>query len=302
MKRDIGNNVLKGVSRSFYITLRLLPSPMRPGASLGYLLARTSDTLADTATTSIEARLSCLDQLRRAIADRSDAPRWPVSMLNAIPDPRERQLLECTTAIFEWLGKIPEAEAALVREVLATITSGQSLDLERFATATREHPIALADGAALEDYAWRVAGCVGEFWTKLGFLTLGCRFSNASLDELLPLGRNFGKGLQLVNILRDLPADLEAGRCYLPVADVKNRVALLACHRHWLARAAEWLNDGKTYAAKLKSRRLRAATVLPALLADKTIELLDTASWEELKHGVKIPRKSVYQSLGRAFF
>src|SRR5216110_225400 len=29
-------------------------------------------------------------------------------------------------------------------------------------------------------------------------------------------GIRFGKGLQLVNILRDLPADLRHGRCYLP--------------------------------------------------------------------------------------
>ena len=34
---------------------------------------------------------------------------------------------------------------------------------------------------------------------------------------MLADGIRFGKGLQLVNILRDLPADLKKGRCYLPV-------------------------------------------------------------------------------------
>ena len=60
-----------------------------------------------------------------------------------------------------------------------------------------------------------MAGCVGEFWTKI------CRahlFPQARLDDaqLLADGIRFGKGLQLVNILRDLPADLHKGRCYLP--------------------------------------------------------------------------------------
>ena len=97
---------------------------------------------------------------------------------------------------------------ALVREVLATIASGQTLDLERFAGASRENPVVLDDDAALEDYAWRVAGCVGAFWTKLGFLTLGDRFSKSPEPELLAQGIAYGKGLQLVNILRDLAADL----------------------------------------------------------------------------------------------
>ena len=57
------------------------------------------------------------------------------------------------------------------------IVSGQTLDLQRFADASGENPVALQDDAALEDYAWRVAGCVGAFWTKLGFLKGVSQFS-----------------------------------------------------------------------------------------------------------------------------
>ena len=35
--------------------------------------------------------------------------------------------------------------------------------------------------------------------------------------QFLADGIRFGQGLQLVNILRDLPADLKNGRCYLPL-------------------------------------------------------------------------------------
>ncbi len=273
---------------------------MRGAASLGYLLARISDTLADTAAAPLDARLHCLDQFRRAVAGKSAAPRWPVSILNAIPDLRERHLLEGSGEIFTRLNRLPQAEADLVREVLEIIVSGQALDLQRFAQASCETPVALQDDEALEDYAWRVAGCVGAFWTKLGFLTLGERFSESPEPELLERGIAYGKGLQLVNILRDLAADLATGRCYLPVAAPRDPQELRDCHAKWLTRADGWLAEGVVYAKTLRSRRLRAATVLPALIAHKTLEPLRGASWEVLQSRNKVPRKVVYQCLLRA--
>lgn len=302
MTDELGKKVLKGVSRSFYLSLRLLPKPMRRAASLGYLLARTSDTLADTVAAPLEMRMSCMDHFRRAIAEKTDAPRWPVTLLNAIPDPRERHLLECVGEIFHLLGNLNEAEADLVREVLATIISGQKLDLERFANASKDHPVALKDESELDDYAWRVAGCVGAFWTKLGFLTMGDKFSNAPPDELLERGISYGKGLQLVNILRDLTQDLRDGRCYLPVGDPHNHRELLGVHAHWLAKAELWVREGEDYSKSLYLRRLRAASVLPALIAKKTLPSLRGVTWEVLQQRIKIPRREIYHSVFQAFF
>ena len=294
--------ILKGVSRSFFLSLRLLPGPMRGTASLGYLLARSSDTLADAAAVPVAQRLDALESLAAAVATPTPPPRWPETLLNAIPDPRERILLDRVPALLTWLCSLPPGEATLVRAVVAIIISGQRLDLQRFATATRQQPIALPDDAALEDYAWRVAGCVGEFWTRLGFLTLGSRFSASDPAELLEKGRAYGKGLQLVNILRDLPADLDAGRCYLPVADPADRNALLVSHARWIERAAPWIEQGRSYGRSLPLRRLRAATQLPALLAGETLARLRGATWQTLQARVKVPRRRVYALLLRAFF
>jgi farnesyl-diphosphate farnesyltransferase len=299
---ELGKEVLKGVSRSFYLTLRLLPAPMRGAASVGYLLARTSDTLADTAAAPLDARLQCLDQFKRAVAGQSELPRWPVAIRNAIGDPRERKLLEASADVFAWLNALPESEAVLVREVVEIIVSGQTLDLERFANASRESPVALESDGMLEDYAWRVAGCVGAFWTKLGFLSLGDRFSKAPESILIEKGIAYGKGLQLVNILRDIVPDLATGRCYLPVADTHDTHLLLACHARWCGRATEWVGEGEAYAKLLCSRRLRAATVLPALIARKTLDPLSNATWETLTSRVKVPRSAVYRALVKAFF
>ena len=171
---------------------------MRGAASLGYLLARTSDTLADTPAASIPARLAALESFATAVSSMTAPGLWPDELLGQVSDPAERELLDHTEHLFTLLRAMPTGESALIREVVAIIISGQQLDLERFATATAEQPIALPDTAALDDYAWRVAGCVGEFWTQLGFLTLGARFSRLDPSSLLELGRNYGKGLQLI--------------------------------------------------------------------------------------------------------
>lgn len=293
--------MLRGVSRSFYLTLRMLPRRMREAASLGYLLARTSDTLADTAAAPLESRQLGLERFARCLAGGGEAPDWPPPVVDAVMDARERLLLERSADLFGWLGRLPAGEAALVREVVAIITGGQKLDLERFAGADGAHRVALADDAALEDYAWRVAGCVGAFWTKLGFLTMEGRFSNAPVSGLVEQGIRYGKGLQLVNILRDLPRDLANGRCYLPVADPHDAACLLEEHGRWLERATEWIGAGFSYAECLRSRRLRVATVLPAMIARETLERLRGADWQALEARVKVPRSCVYLALLRAF-
>ncbi len=52
------NDLLKATSRSFYLTLRVLPGAMRLQISLTYLLARTTDTIADTELVPLENGLT----------------------------------------------------------------------------------------------------------------------------------------------------------------------------------------------------------------------------------------------------
>lgn len=299
---ESGKELLKGVSRSFYLSLRLLPLPMRGAASLGYLLARTSDTLADSGGVSVEIRLECLAAFERSLMAGNEVPRWPGSMVQGVEDPRERRLLGETQAMISWLKALPTAEADLVRKVVGIIISGQQLDLERFHEASASNPIALNDAEELDDYTWRVAGCVGAFWTKLGYLTLGERFSTAPVQNLIELGISYGKGLQLVNILRDLPTDLNQGRCYLPSPGEFDRKVMLEAHGRWLERAIGRVGDGYLYAQQLHSRTLRAASVLPAMIARDTLEKMRGIAWEELSAGVKVSRASVYRSLLKAFW
>ncbi|MFC7338840.1 squalene/phytoene synthase family protein [Haloferula chungangensis] len=293
----LDHNLVREVSRSFSISLQLLPGPMRGPVSLAYLLARASDTIADTADVPADERMQWLDGFIAEIRGgevgwRRDIGRFSEKQSHA----GERRLMERLDECFAALDQLSAREQAIVREVIDIITGGQRLDVERFSKGAAILP----DAASLEDYCWRVAGCVGAFWTKIGFETLGERFSSADAADLETRGIAYGKGLQLVNILRDLPGDLKNGRCYLPVAAAQDHDALLKEASKWRKISREWLMEGKIYSKELKVRRLRAASVLPALLGEKTLDLLDTADWARLQDGVKITRACVRRSLLRA--
>ena len=273
---------------------------MRRAAALAYLLARTSDTLADSASAPPALRLECLDHFARAIAAAQPLPPWPAAVIDGTPDLTEKRLLTATAALLVEFVALPDAEARLIQEVCSIIISGQRLDLERFGNASAARPVALCDEAELDDYTWRVAGCVGAFWTKLGYHTLGSRFSSEAPERLEQHAIAYGKGLQLVNILRDLPADLAGGRCYLPLKNPADPALLSAGRLFWIHRAEQLIASGFAYSAALRQRRLRAASVLPAMIARDTLRLL-AATPDALQGCIKVPRRAVYQSLIRAF-
>ncbi len=299
----IDRHVLRSVSRSFYVSLRLLPKPMRPATGTGYLLARASDTLADTPGVPVDDRLELLDGFADELAGKGSG--WRHDRLKSFIDRQthdgERALLERLAECFDALGALDELQADAVRKTVGTIISGQRLDLIRFEEASAENPRVLKSEEELEDYCYRVAGCVGGFWTRIGLLTMGSRFSDSRPEDLDALGVRYGMGLQLVNILRDLPEDLAQGRCYLPVADPRDATALADTRRDWCKHAAVWLESGRRYGSRLKMQRLRAASVLPALIGEDTLHLL-SENFSPAMPKVKVPRKSVRKAMWRAWW
>jgi farnesyl-diphosphate farnesyltransferase len=313
------NNLLKATSRSFYLTLRVLPARVRPQIGLAYLLARTTDTIADTEILPVAQRLDALQKLRERILGQTSAPLNFGALAEKQNLSAEKLLLEKVEDGLSALQNFSEADQKLIRDVLTTITSGQELDLRRFGgSATGSPPnqkiISLETAAELDDYTYRVAGCVGEFWTKI------CRahlFPNAKLDEkqLINDGIRFGKGLQLVNILRDLPADLKNSRCYLPTqrldeakllpetllspVNEKNFLPLFRAH---LDKAEAHLAAGWRYTNTLPygQFRVRLACAWPILIGVKTIEKLRGANVMELQQRVKVSRGEVHGILFRS--
>lgn len=277
---------------------------MRPAMAAGYLLARASDSLADTAGVSVDDRLELLDGFADELGGKGRG--WRGALLERFIASQthagEKVLLQRLDDCFAMLAALDPLQADAVRATVAIIISGQRLDLLRFDGATAAVPRALRNEDELEDYCYRVAGCVGAFWTRIGLLTLGSRFSDAPPDELEALGVRYGMGLQLLNILRDVPEDLAQGRCYLPVERPGEAAVVAAARRDWLEQAGVWLESGRRYAARLKPRRLRAASVLPALIGQDTLRLLESGSGGVDGAKAKVSRRQVRAALWRAWW
>ena len=309
-------DLLKQVSRSFYLTLRVLPAVIRPPISLAYLLARTTDTIADTQIIPPAERLQTLELLRERILGQTSAAFDLGELARHQSSPAEWSLLQRIEESLALLDQLPAEDRQHIREVLAVIVSGQVLDLQRFADASRERIVALNTDGELDDYTYRVAGCVGAFWTKL------CRarlFPDAPLDDdwLTTSGVRFGKGLQLVNLLRDLPRDLRQGRCYLPgerlwaigltpsdLLEPANGPRLRPLKDIYLRQAEDHLAAGWRYTNALPRAhvRVRLACAWPLLIGIQTVEKLRAANMLAPELHIKISRSDVRKIVVRTVF
>lgn len=292
--------ILRSVSRSFYLSIRWLPQPLREPMGVAYLLARSSDTIADTAEIPTSFRLTSLSLISQVIAGElpvAGAANTLQEFAAQQSDPAERTLIENFDNCIASLRDTSAEDQHDIRQLLRTIIHGQQLDLERFGGQLQ--PAALQTAAELEEYTYLVAGCVGEFWTKLGLRH--CRpFSRLQSNELSQLGVAYGKGLQLINVLRDRPADLQAGRDYLPAEQTAVK-PVEEVFTHWLEKADQGLDAGIDYCASLTNWRIRFATALPALIGARTIALMRETGVTDSQKKIKVPRAEVYQLLRRGF-
>ena len=311
------SRLLERVSRSFYLTLRVLPAAIRQQIGLAYLLARATDTIADTHLVPVERRQAALREMRAAIvntaAGRTAMPPDFGELAAALQAPAgegshgERLLLETAGGLLEALRSFSREDRQLVCEVLHTITFGQEEDLARFGRPAAGGIAALDTDVDLDQYAYCVAGCVGEFWTRmcLAHLFPGTRLDNSIL---ISNAVRFGKGLQLVNILRDLPRDLRSGRCYMPRAALaelglvpKDLLDPASFGRFrplfdaYLLQAREHLSAGWAYTESLPFRqiRVRLACAWPILIGVKTLARLRGRNVLDGAERIKVSRSEI---------
>ena len=293
--------LLKPVSRSFYISIRLLPKALREPVALGYLLARTSDTIADGSAVDVEKRIELLDRFARAIAGKEQAMENDLAQLRVSPGMTdgENALLGSADETLQSLQNLSPEDQRDVRELLAVITRGQRQDLTRW----RGGLAGLTNADDLREYAYLVAGCVGEFWTRVCFRKVPS-FTARMEADMLQLGRKYGRGLQLVNILRDAGNDLRAGRCYFPEDELRDvgltpadllkaPAAFLPIYQRWIAEARAGLDAGLEYSIAINPPRVRVATVLPAMIGVRTLALIEESGLEALSTRVKVARSEV---------
>ncbi|MGI4982065.1 MAG: squalene/phytoene synthase family protein [Janthinobacterium lividum] len=311
--------LLKSVSRSFYLTLRVLPAGMRDPIGLAYLLARAADTIADTSLIAPSQRLALLLALRAQVAGAAPEPALlrriadDVAGQQALPD--EKRLLESLGPALAALSTMDAPDRAAVREIVETLTQGMEFDLHTFPDEQSGRLVALDDAAALDRYTYLVAGCVGEFWTRMTYAHLPGTLKGDS-ETMLARGVRFGKALQMTNVLRDCGKDLRIGRCYLPAtlleasglqardllspdASQRARPLLVALMRTTLDHFRAAL--AYTLAIPAVAIRLRLACLWPILIGLETLLLLvENVHWLDPARVSKLTRGKVYGIIARS--
>ena len=309
--------LLKSTARSFYLSLQFLPSRVGSPLGLAYLLARATDTIADSSNSPLSERLCALEALKNLVVSIKPANgdhQTPAEIKNhassllkniTAANNAERKLLQETPSLLAVFSTLPPTLQSHTSQVLQTIIEAQRLDIVRFGYASEDAPHALQSSDDTVAYTYAVAGCVGEFWTNVCHAQIP-NYALVPIELLLEHGRLLGQGLQLVNILRDLPADLREGRCYLPAQELEShgivpsqlirepRNARELVHS-WINQARTWIAHGAQYAQGIRGRRLRFSVSLPRLIAEQTLSLLEKNPPLETPRRLRIPRAMVYR-------
>ena len=304
------DTLLEGTSRSFYLSLKVLPKNIRRHIGLTYLLARLADTIADSKVGENKILLQSLKEYNARIQDSNKELPDFTKLASIQENKSESELLSDAIIPVNYLektDKFTDSDRQKIRRCLDIIISGQSLDLERFTDASGNKIISLENEEELDDYTYRVAGSVGELWTHM---SLDHLFEmDSEMQEILFIkALNFGKSLQLINILRDLPEDLLMGRCYVPketlekydltpedLKDSKNMEAFKPLFDIYLDRAISYLNNAIEYIEMLPKNqyRLRLSCMLPVLIGQRTLILLRKENILDSKNRIKVMRPEI---------
>ncbi len=301
------DSILEGTSRSFYLSLKELPNSIRPQVSLLYMLARTSDTIADSEQGDASDLLLALESYNDFSQGKTSNLMDISSLAESQRNKSEASLLRNVEKITSKIADFSESDQKAIRLCLGTIIGGQILDLQRF-SSDEGTILSLESDEELDDYAYRVAGSVGEFWTRMSLDHIFKLKEENSEVELFEKGIRFGKALQMINILRDIPADLSLGRCYIPrskmegygitptdLLEPSSMDSFRPLYDEYLDLTDEYLTSAVQYIEMLPhwKFRLRAACMFPVIIGKRTVSKLREGNVLDPSNRIKIDRSEI---------
>ena len=314
---ELLSGILRRVSRSFYLSVAILPRSLRVPIGLAYLFARAADTISDTKIVTREERLDHLETLRGFF--RGAGPDGAARIHEALAPHQtiaaEAELVARLDDCLVIYRGLPPGDQERITRVVLTLTEGMRMDLATFPGEDEGKLAALQTRADLDRYTYQVAGCAGEFWTAM-CIAHRPRFARWDPEAMGRRGVRFGKGLQMTNVLRDLPRDLRIGRCYLPREDLR-RLGLtpedlldpgcLPKVRPLLADllrlTLDHYEEGWAYALAVPraEARVRLACAWPLLIGMQTLARIASApNLLDPERPVKISRQAVYRLMARS--
>lgn len=311
--RDFCEAMLPRVSRTFAACINLLPQPLQHRVLIAYLLCRIADTVEDCAAMPAERKRALLARFRASLDEGGPdaAPLAEAFPLPATPD--ELLTREVASTLREF--------RAFPREVRDAIRPWVQEMCDGMAGFAGMQPSpgtfqALQRVEDLDRYCWYVAGTVGHLLTEL-FRIHSPRVDAAAYRALKERATDFGLGLQLVNIIKDVADDRARGWSFVPrelcapcgldpehLLDAGHAAQAAEAMRRMIAKAEGHLDQALDYTLHLPAfdYRIRLFCLAPLFFAVRTLalaardpRLLDPG------HKVKITRGEVYRTLAAGY-
>jgi farnesyl-diphosphate farnesyltransferase len=277
------SKLLEKTSRTFALSIPVLPEPTRREVTIAYLLFRIADTFEDASHWPREKRRDALAAFERLL-DEPGSPDGAPLAASWVNDGISTHagyawlMSEVPYVLREYAALSPQARGIMKEHVVRSARG-----MAGFVSRTDDDgSLALQTLDDLHDYCYVVAGIVGEMLTEL-FL-LGRAALAPAAGFLRARAATFGEALQLVNILKDSESDLGEGRRYLPEAVPVAEVFALA--RRDLETAGEYIAALQRAGAP---RGILEFTSLPVALAWAALERVETSG-----PGSKVSRPELF--------
>ena len=203
--------ILGSVSRTFALTIPLLPPTIERVVGNTYLLCRIVDTIEDAADLSPSNKQALSKLFLDAVLEKSPVNTFVEPCLSALKNygnQDELDLIIHTPTVLRILHTCSIDDQAAVSRCISIMSDGMS----HFHTKQTQE--GLKDLQEFEQYCYVVAGVVGELLTTI--------FSNHSpqfaqrIQGQENLAIAFGQALQMTNILKDSPEDKARGVSWKP--------------------------------------------------------------------------------------
>ncbi len=275
-------SLLEKTSRTFALSIPVLPEPTRKEIMVAYLLLRIADTFEDASHWSPEARIAALADFAVLLREnrRDEAVRLSSVWSEAGPADHEgyRQLIAEVPFVLNAFFGLSSGAIEPIRAHVTRSAAGMAETVRR----TGGEGLELSSLPELTHYCYCVAGIVGEMLTELFLLG---RPSLATVSGALrERAATFGEALQLVNILKDADDDAAEGRRYLPPGVPAGEVFALA--RQDLAVAGEYIRLLQEGGAP---RGVVEFCALPVALAAATLDKVEAGG-----PGAKVSRPELF--------
>ena len=198
--------LLRIASRTFAIGIERLPGVLCEAMTVAYLLLRVSDYLEDNEEMPSDEKIALLNLWVNVLREEARLEELTGHFNTADTSNPDAIVAQHTRDVVTHLRSLPAPVQEIIVHHVINSTQGMARWTERGPR--------VEDEKDLDDYMFEVAGRVGYLVTQLfAWYSLNIRRKE---NEIMPLAREFGLGLQTVNVIRGLREDFDRGWIYVP--------------------------------------------------------------------------------------